>query len=109
MRTKKESPTTGVARQQQHNEDTNFQVQLKTVYQSFFEKPQTMKEVDVSTGIMRENICWHCRELRKKEQLFPIKKRYCRVTKHRATEWTTNPELIPISPQLNLFPDDQTI
>lgn len=104
MKSKEKRPhPTVTTSHKRYTKDTNFQVQLKKVYKSFFNKPQTMKEVDVSTGVIRENICWHCRELRKQNILFPTKKRYCRITKHRATEWTTNPELIPTSPQLKLF------
>lgn len=77
--------------------------QLAKVYNAFFEQPKTMKEVDLEVGVMRENICWYCRTLRKQERLFAIRKRICGITKHRATEWTTNPELVPPPIQLNLF------
>lgn len=77
--------------------------QLAKVYKAFFEQPKTMKEVDLEVGVMRENICWYCRTLRKQERLFAIRKRICAITKHKAIEWTTNPELVPPPIQLNLF------
>lgn len=81
-----------------------FDSQLERVYQSFYESPQTMKEVDKSIGIMRESICRYCAKLRKQEKLYPIRKRLCHVTQHPAIEWTCNPALIPIRPeQLSLF------
>lgn len=87
-----------------HSKSNDFDSQLERVYQSFYESPKTMKEVDKSIGIMRESICWFCRTLRKQDKLFPIRKRLCNVTRHPATEWTSNPALMPIRPeQLTLF------
>ena len=87
-----------------HSKSNDFDSQLERVNQSFFESPKTMKEVDKSIGIMRESICRYCAKLRKQDKLFPIRKRLCSVTSHNATEWTTNPALIPIRPeQLSLF------
>ena len=103
MDRKKKAAPTGNGKPKRLLKDNEFQNQRKIVYQSFFENPQTMKEVDKSTGIMRENICWHCRELRKQNLLFKTRKRLCKITKHRATEWTTNPNLVPTDIQLNLF------
>ena len=77
--------------------------QLAKVYKAFFDQPKTMKEVDLEVGVMRENICWYCRKLRKLERLFAIRKHICAITKHKAKEWTTNPELVPSPIQLNLF------
>ena len=81
-----------------------YATQLHKVYDTFFSSPKTMKEADVATGVMRENICWYCRALRQQTRLFPIRKRYCKVTRHLAIEWTTNPDLIPKQDiQLNLW------
>ena len=35
----------------------HFKVQLSKVYDAFKREPMTMKEADVYTGVMRENIC----------------------------------------------------
>ncbi len=83
---------------------SNYINQLKRVNQAFFDKPKTMKEVDLEIGIMRESICRYCATLRKAGRLFPVLKRQCNVTKYpKVTAWTTNPELVPPSTQLNLF------
>ena len=81
----------------------DFQSQLAKVYEAFFEEPKTMKEVDAETGVMRESICRYCATLRKLEKLFPVKKRKCEITQHRAIAYTTNPELKPEDNQLRLF------
>ncbi len=73
-------------------ERNHFTDQLQKVYDSFFAVPKTMKEVDKETGVMRENICWYCRTLRLQSKLHAIGKRYCSITKHMATVWTTNPD-----------------
>ncbi|MGM0409010.1 MAG: hypothetical protein ACQERU_13600, partial [Bacteroidota bacterium] len=83
------------------DKDTKFQDQLRIVYKSFFQYPQTMKEVDVTTGIMRENVCRYVATLRQQNRIFPIRERKCRITNHIATEWTANPALVPENPQLS--------
>jgi hypothetical protein len=86
------------------NEVNHLSDQFHRVHMAFFEQPRTMKEADKVTGVMRENICWYCRTLRKENSLYPIRKRFCTVTKHRATEFTTDPAKAPkIDSQLNLF------
>ena len=85
------------------SKDKHFIDQLNKVYNVFFERPSTMKEVDKICGVMRENICWYVRTLRKAGKIHFIKKRVCQVTKHKAGEYTTNQELIPINPQTKLF------
>lgn len=85
-------------------EDKNFKTQKRRVYEALFKSPKTMKEVDKETGIMRENICWICKDLRDDDLLFPVTKRRCSITKSKyVIAWTTNPNLIPPSRQLNLF------
>jgi hypothetical protein len=101
----KEKATAGqqVANNQRY-EDSKLTDQLSRVKDAFFDEPRTMKEADKLTGVMRENICWYCKALRKQNALYPIGKRLCKVTKHRATEYTTDPAKVPnYSPQLNLF------
>ena len=78
--------------------------QLHKVFQSFFDSPKTMKETDKDCGVMRENICRYVRTFRQSKSIVVIRKRYCKVTKHLANEYTTNPLLFPKSTQLTLFP-----
>lgn len=102
MKKHKDSPK--VFLEGRRGKSNQFQSELRRVYNAFHGKPKTMKEVDKETGIMRESICWYCKELRRTDRLFPVGKRMCTVTKHsNVIEWTSNPNLIPSSDQLNLF------
>ncbi len=86
------------------HEDTKYKAQLEIVYKALLKQPMTMKEVDVATGIMRENICRHVRCLRLRNQVAVLRKRYCKITKHLAGELTTDESLFPKVPkQLKLF------
>ena len=73
-------------------EAPEFQNQFDIVCNAFFNEPQTMKEVDVLTGIMRENICRYVQFLRKQKSIFVVKKRKCNITKRLATALSTNPK-----------------
>ena len=85
------------------NEDNHFQTQFKKTFDAFFKEPQTMKELSISTGIDRANVCRYCREMRKTGTIAVVKKVYCRITKHLANRYTTNPEQFPTLSQLKLF------
>ena len=84
-------------------EDKYFLVQLKVVYDEFFKSPSTMKELSVKTGIDRASICWYCRTMRQNKQIAVVKRMYCSITKRLVNQYTTNPLLMPIQTQLNLF------
>lgn len=77
--------------------------QFKKTFEGFFSQPQTMKELSVTIGIDRANICRYCRKMRKAGMIAVVKKTYCSITKHRANKYTTNPDLFPNSSQLKLF------
>jgi hypothetical protein len=86
------------------SKDNKFKAQLKKVYQAFKEKPMTMKEVDVYTGVMRENICRYVDVLLDQDRIAIIKKRRCTITGFPlVNEYTGDPDLFPKSDQLNLF------
>ncbi|WP_034917821.1 hypothetical protein [Gillisia sp. CAL575] len=86
------------------NKDRQFKVQLAKVYQAFIDKPMTMKEVDVYTGVMRENICRYVDDLIEQGRIAIIRKRKCTVTGYPyVNEYTGNPELFPKSNQLKMF------
>ncbi len=87
-------------RQQQ---DTKFQPQMKIVFEAFQEQPKTMRMVEVETGIIRSNITWYVDEWRKENRIFEVRKGICPITKFSNVGFfTTNPDLIPKSNQLNL-------
>ncbi len=78
--------------------------QLNRVYQTLKEEPLTMKETDVKSGIMRESICRYISTLLKQDRIAIIRKRKCTVTGHNnVNEYTADPNLFPVSNQLNLF------
>lgn len=79
--------------------------QLSKVFHSFFEFPKTMKEVDVETDIMRENICRYVRTFRNEDRIALVGYRRCKITgSNRVGIYSTNPDLFPKSSnQTNLF------
>jgi len=78
--------------------------QLQAVYKALYERPCTMKEVFVKTGVLREFVCWYCRELRLAGRLYLLKKRKCSITGEVVKEFTTNEKFVPEFPkQLKLF------
>lgn len=80
-----------------------FKAQLEMVYQAFTEKPMTMKEADVCTGIMRENICRYVNTLLESGRIAIIRKRKCTITGYPyVQEYTGNPDLFPQSNQLTI-------
>jgi len=81
-----------------------FTAQLKRVYNAFMYKPMTMKEADIYTGVMRENICRYINTLLEQNKIAVTKKRKCTVTGYRyVNEYTANPSLFPKSNQLKMF------
>lgn len=84
-------------------QDRHFKAQLIRVYKAFSEKPMTMKEADVCTGIMRENICWYVKELLEQGLIAVLRKRKCTVTGYPyVNEYTGNPDLFNHSNQLKM-------
>ena len=81
----------------------NRETQLRAVYNAFYEEPRTMKEVFIHTGVLREFVCWYCRELRLNNSLFFVKKRRCTITNQLVNEYSTNEDFKPIQSQLELF------
>ena len=46
--------------------DSGFRSQYQIVYQSFKERPKTMLDVFLETGILRANICWYVADMEDK-------------------------------------------
>lgn len=85
------------------SKNKHFHTQFQQTFEGFFRQPQTMKELSISTGIDRANICRYCRVLRAAGSITVYKKTYCSITKHLANQYTANPALFPITAQLKLF------
>jgi len=85
-------------------QDTKFTIQLLKIYNALKVKPMTMKELDIYTGIMRENVCRHIDILLQQGRIAVIRKRRCTVTGYLyVNEYTGDPDLFPQSRQLKLF------
>jgi hypothetical protein len=77
--------------------------QPQIVFAEFLRMPQTMKEVSVRTGIMRENICRIVSRFRKANAIASFSVGICPITKHRkVNRWTTDPDQFPKSKQMKL-------
>ena len=77
--------------------DKQFRAQLKRVYEAFKVKPMTMKEVDVYTGIMRENICRYVSQLLELGLIAISKKRRCSITGYPKVNEYTGKNLLAVS------------
>ena len=87
-----------------NSSNTQAKDQLKKVFNAFFEFPKTMKEVDIETSVMRENICRYVRTLRNENRIALVSYRKCKITgNNKVGTYTTNPDLFPKSNQLKLL------
>ena len=84
----------GITRPENQDKDNHFVSQYKTVYQSFKERPKTMLEVSIETGILRANICRYIAEMEEKGQIQVIRKGYCPYTQFVAGFYSTNFDFI---------------
>ena len=83
---------------------SNYTAQLLKVYKGLQQKPMTMKEADVCTGVMRESICSHIATLLKYGKIAVIRKRKCSITGYpHVNEYTADKSLYPQSNQLKMF------
>ncbi len=75
--------------------DKNFETQIQQVFAAFKRKPSTMLMVSIETGILRASICRYVAKWQKSNSIHLLKQGFCKVSKHRAGFYTTNPELFP--------------
>jgi hypothetical protein len=87
------------------DKDNHFVSQYQTVYQSFKERPKTMLQVSIETGILRANICRYIAEMEEKGHIQVIRKGFCPYTHFVAGFYSTDEALFtnPNVLQLNLF------
>jgi hypothetical protein len=104
MGTKEKATITAAAIETQ-SKDNHFVSQYQTVYQSFKERPKTMLQVSIETGILRANICWYIAEMEDKGYIQVIRKGLCPFTHFCAGFYSTDEALFtkPDALQLNLF------
>lgn len=69
-------------------------IQAKAVFKYWQHTPSTMLECAIATGILRANICRYVDDFRDAGTIFYLGKKTCSISKHKAGEYTTNPELI---------------
>jgi len=96
---------------EQRHKDRHFVSQYKTVYQSFMEKPKTMLQVFIETGILRANICRYVAKMETRGQIRVIRKGYCPFTRCIAGFYSTDERqfIKPDFRQLNLFGDKEGV
>lgn len=70
--------------------DNDFVAQYKVVYQSFMERPKTMLDVFLETGILRANICRYVADMEEKGLIQLLYKMDDEHTKYKAGYYTTN-------------------
>lgn len=75
------------------SKDTDFVSQYQVVYQSFMEKPKTMLDVFLETGILRANICRYVADMENKGLIQLLYKMDDEHTKCKAGYYTTNKAL----------------
>ncbi|MDR2475712.1 MAG: hypothetical protein LBD45_07620 [Bacteroidales bacterium] len=110
MKTKTaKTATEAAAISETQRKDTHFVSQYQTVYHSFKERPKTMLEVSIETGILRANICRYIAEMEEKGHIQVIRKGYCPYTRFVAGFYSTDEALFttPKVQQLNLFDHDR--
>lgn len=83
--------------------DEKRRTQVIKVFEAFHTTPRTMMEAEVASGVMRSNICYFVRDLRKSGLIAELNKRPCKITRHKATEYTTDPARFPFNPQKKIF------
>ena len=73
--------------------DRDFCTQYQIVYQSFAERPKTMLDVFLETGILRANICRYVADMEGKGLIQMLYKMDDRHTKFKAGYYTTDKAL----------------
>ena len=73
--------------------DSDFRTQYQIVYQSFAERPKTMLDVFLETGILRANICRYVADMEDKGLIQLLYKKDDRHTRNKAGYYTTDKSL----------------
>lgn len=76
-----------------HDKYREFKAQYQIVYQSFKERPKTMLDVSLETGILRANICRYVADMDDKGLIECLYKAKDKHTNFTAGHYTTDKEL----------------
>ena len=98
MNTKKDTPESApeISLNQQ-DKDKNFIPQYQTVFNSFKERPKTMLQVSIDTGILRANICRYIADMEERGIIQCLYKKLCPYTQYKAGFYSTNKDLFTSS------------
>ncbi len=80
-----------------------YQSQIKRVFKAFKEKPKTRLQVAQECGILRGNVCYFVRDLKKRKQIAVIRTGKDPITRHKSEFLSTDPDLFPPEMQKELF------
>ena len=81
-----------------------FSDELQKVYNSFYNKPKTMRQVEVETGVRRDHITRYVDTLKKNNKITIVNKGVCPITNRDGVQFlTTDPSFQPKFLQLSLF------
>lgn len=100
MTKKKEAAAAAIL--ETHRKSTGKANQKQMVYDSFFERPKTMFEVERDTHVVRPNICRYVGMMREDGDIRIVRKGHCPVSGWIAGFYTTNPRFMPDKDQLRI-------
>lgn len=105
MTTRKKAASLAANLSNDNGKDNKFQAQYQIVYQSFKERPKTMLDVSLETGVLRANICRYVADIEDKGLIQLLYKTEDKHTKFTAGYYTTDKNLFhkEDNQQLNLW------
>ena len=100
MTKKKEAAAAAIP--ETHRKSTGKANQKQMVYDSFFERPKTMFEVERDTHVVRPNVCRYVGMMREDGDIRIVRKGHCPVSGWIAGFYTTHPRFMPDKDQLRI-------
>ena len=74
---------------EQHDKDTKHSSDCQKVHDYFLQKPATMFQCEIDTGIPRPYVCWYVRSLRKNNDIQIIRYGICPISKWKGVQFLT--------------------
>ena len=105
MKTKTSTPEGAPAMCAKSSDKDTHYSQINKTQIAFFDKPKTMKQAYVATGIVREHICRYVKKLSEEGALWLMYKGRCPITHRNGVKFfSSDPEYAAKLPkQLSLF------